>query len=176
MSRLVSMDAMNKISHIFLTYHSFLFYISKLLDITVILYFLYSFSFSPRRRFVFQTEISDIIYRICFNLIHGCFISFPLFAVGISLPFFVKYLLILTDPGLQRSGTLLHWFVVVVLPILEDLSIYFAVFPFPFSKHSNICFPISFCILTFPLGGFIRNMNIFLSDILLIFILYSFSK
>ena len=39
----------------------------------------------------------------------------------ISLPFFVEYLLILTDPGLQRSGTLLHWFVVVVLPILEDL-------------------------------------------------------
>ena len=26
----------------------------------------------------------------------------------------------LTDAGLQRSGTLLHWFVVVVLPILED--------------------------------------------------------
>ena len=50
-------------------------------------------------------------------LIHCCFISFPLFAVGISLPF-----LILTDPGLQRSVTLLHWFVVVVLPILEDIS------------------------------------------------------
>ena len=29
------------------------------------------------------------------------------------------FLLILTDPGLQRSGTLLHWFGVVVLPILE---------------------------------------------------------
>ena len=42
----------------FLTYHSFLFYISKLLDVTVILYFLHSFSFSSRRRFVFQTEIS----------------------------------------------------------------------------------------------------------------------
>ena len=27
----------------------------------------------------------------------------------------------LIDPGLQRSGTLLHWFVVVVLPMLEDL-------------------------------------------------------
>ena len=26
------------------------------------------------------------------------------------------------DPGLQRSGTLLRWFVVVVLPILEALS------------------------------------------------------
>ena len=30
-------------------------------------------------------------------------------------------LLILTDPGLQRSGTRLHWFVAVVLLILEDL-------------------------------------------------------
>ena len=36
------------------------------------------------------------------------FISFPLVAVGISPPFFVYYLLILTDPGLQRSGTILH--------------------------------------------------------------------
>ena len=44
-----------------------------------------------------------------------------------------------------------------------------------FSKHSNICFAISFCILAFPLEGFIRNMNILLSDILLIFILYYFS-
>ena len=34
---------------------------------------------------------------------------------------FLSSPLILTDPGLQRSGTLLHWFVVVVLPILEDL-------------------------------------------------------
>ena len=45
--------------------------------------------------------------------------------------------------------------------------------PFLFSKHSNICFAISFCILTFPLGVFIRNMNILLGDILLLFyILY----
>ena len=35
-------------------YHSFLFYISKLLYVTVILYFVHSFSFSPSRRFVFQ--------------------------------------------------------------------------------------------------------------------------
>ena len=34
--------------------------------------------------------------------------------------------------------------------------------PFLFSKHSNISFAFSFCILTFPLGGFIRNMNILL--------------
>ena len=38
------------------------------------------------------------------------------------------------------------------------------------------CFAVSFCILAFPLGGFIRNMNILSGDILLIFILYSFSK
>ena len=44
--------------------------------------------------------------------------------------------------------------------------------PFLFSKHSNICFAISFCTLTFPLGGFIRNMNILLGDILLIFLFY----
>ena len=47
---------------------------------------------------------------------HCCFIYFPLIAVGISLPFFAQYLLILTDPGLQRSGTILHWCVVVILP------------------------------------------------------------
>ena len=41
---------------------------------------------------------------------------------------------------------------------------------FLFSKHSNICFATSFCILTFPLGGFIRNMNVLLGDMLLIFI------
>ena len=35
---------------------SFLYF--KALSVTVILYFLHSFSFSPRRRFVFQTEIS----------------------------------------------------------------------------------------------------------------------
>ena len=79
----MSMDAMNKINYC-LTYHSFLFYISKLLYVTVILYFLYSFSFSPRRRFVFQTEISG--KYIVFVLFHCRFISFPLFAVGISLP------------------------------------------------------------------------------------------
>ena len=34
---------------------------------------------------------------------------------------FLYSILILTHPDLQRSNTLLHWFVVVVLPILEDL-------------------------------------------------------
>ena len=60
-----SMDAMNKISYSLITCHSFLFYISKLLYVTVILYFLHSFSFSPRRRSVFQTELeyrANILY------------------------------------------------------------------------------------------------------------------
>ena len=57
---------------------------------------------------------ANILYLFLF---HSCFISFPLFGVGISLPFFAKYLLILTDPGLQRSGIHLHWFVIVVLLI-----------------------------------------------------------
>ena len=74
-------DAMNKISYIFfLTYHSFLFYISKLLDVTVILYFLYSFSFKPRRRFVFQTEISDkYIVLVLISRLFNCpaFLSSP---------------------------------------------------------------------------------------------------
>ena len=65
-----------------------------------------------------EIKTSTILYLFQF---HCCSISFPLFAVGISLPFFVQYFFILTDPGLQRFGTLLHWFVVVVLPILEDL-------------------------------------------------------
>ena len=58
----------------------------------------------------------------------------------------------------------------------EKLLINYVLEYFLFSKHSNICFAISLCILTFAPGGFIRNMNILLGDILLIFILYSFSK
>ena len=50
-----SMGAMNKISY-FLSYHSFVFYISKLLY--VILYFLHSICFSPCRRLVFESKIS----------------------------------------------------------------------------------------------------------------------
>ena len=49
--------------------------------------FLYSFSLSPRGRFVFQTEISGK-YIVLVLVSRGCFISFPLLAVGISLPFF----------------------------------------------------------------------------------------
>ena len=44
--------------------------------------------------------------------------------------------------------------------LIKSQSIYFLPsYPFLFSKHSNICFAISFCILAFPLGGFIRNMS-----------------
>ena len=39
---------------------------------------------------------------------------------------------------------------------------------FFFSKHSNTCFAISFCILAFLQGGVIRNMNILLGDIMAI--------
>ena len=53
------------------------------------------------------------------------------------------------------------------------LFIFFAVFLFFFFKALQYMF----CILAFPLGGVIRNMNILLADILLIFILYiSFNK
>ena len=46
----------------------------------------HSFSFSPRRRFVSQTEISGkCIVLVSISLL---FFSFPLFAVGIGLPFF----------------------------------------------------------------------------------------
>ena len=121
MSRSVSIGAMNKISY-FLTYHSFLFYISKLSDATVIFYILYSFSFSPRRRFVFQTEISGkyIVLLLISRLFY--FLS-SLRRGDQSTVFCIISFEFLTDPGLQRSGTLLQWFVVVVLPILEDCGI-----------------------------------------------------
>ena len=88
----------NKISY-FLTYHSFVFYISKVLNVTVISYFLHSFSFSPRRRFVFQIEISGK-YILLVLISRQCgFTSLPLFAVGISLPFSVyqKWVTLLTN-------------------------------------------------------------------------------
>ena len=74
---------------------------------------------NARRQFVFQTKISGKF--IVLVLISLLFYFFSSLRRGISLPIFAQYLLILTDPGLQRSSTLLHWFVVVVLPILEDL-------------------------------------------------------
>ena len=56
---------------------------------------------------------------------------------------------------------------------MKSWSTYFLLSsPFLFSKHSNACFAITFCILAFPLGGgFIKNMNtgILLGDILLMF-------
>ena len=86
---------------------------------TVILYFLL---LAPVEGLFFKPKYrANILYLFKF---HCCFIYFPVFAVGIRVPFFfAQYVLILTDPGLQRSGTLLHWFVVVVLPILQDLVV-----------------------------------------------------
>ena len=56
----------------------------------------------------------------CFNFIAVLFL-FLSSSWGSVYRFLHSIFLILTDPGLQRSGTLLHCFVVVVLPILEDL-------------------------------------------------------
>ena len=65
------------------------------------------------------------------------------------------------------------------------MSIYFLPSsPSLVSKDSNACFAhaISFCVAIRKFaaggggGGGMRNMNILLGDILLIFILYSFSK
>ena len=113
------LDINRRVEQNWLLFNPFLFYISKLLCVTVILYFLHSFSLSPRRRFVFQTEISG--KYIVLVLISLLFYFFSSLRRGDQSTSFAKYLLILTDPGLQRSDTLLHWFVVVVLPILGDL-------------------------------------------------------
>ena len=56
-----------------------------------------------------------------FVLISSLFYFFSSLRRGDQSTVFAQYLLILTDPGLLRSGTRLHWFVAVVLLILEDL-------------------------------------------------------
>ena len=61
------------------------------------------------------------IYYV-FVLISSLFYFFSSLRRGDQSTVFAQYLLILTDPGLLRSGTRLHWFVAVVLLILEDLS------------------------------------------------------
>ena len=91
LSPLVSIDAMNNSR--FLSYYNFLFYISKLLYVTVILYFLHLFSLSPRQEGLFfkPKYRANILYLFWFH----CFlISFPLFAVKISLPFLHNFLLL----------------------------------------------------------------------------------
>ena len=78
------------------------------------------FLLTPRRwRFVFQTEILGK-YCTCFNftVVLFPFLSSPWGSVYRFL--YSIRVLILTDPGLQRAGTLLHWFVVVILTILEE--------------------------------------------------------
>ena len=66
MSRSVSIDAMNKISYC-LTYHSFLFYISKLLFVTVTLYFCIHFHLAPVEGLFFKPKYRANILCICFN-------------------------------------------------------------------------------------------------------------
>ena len=59
---------MNKISYC-LTYHSFLFYISKLLFVTVILYFCIHFHLAPVEGLFFKPKYRANILCICFNFI-----------------------------------------------------------------------------------------------------------
>ena len=73
MSRSVSIDAMNKISYC-LTYHSFLFYISKLLFVTVILYFCIHFHLAPVEGLFFKPKYRANILCICFNFIAVVFL------------------------------------------------------------------------------------------------------
>ena len=73
MSRSVSIDAMYKISYC-LTYHSFLFYISKLLFVTVILYFCIHFHLAPVEGLFFKPKYRANILCICFNFIAVSFL------------------------------------------------------------------------------------------------------
>ena len=73
MSRSVSIDAMNKISYC-LAYHSFLFYISKLLFVTVILYFCIHFHLAPVEGLFFKPKYRANILCICFNFIAVLFL------------------------------------------------------------------------------------------------------
>ena len=73
MSRSVSIDAMNKISYC-LTYHSFLFCISKLLFVTVILYFCIHFHLAPVEGLFFKPKYRANILCICFNFIAVLFL------------------------------------------------------------------------------------------------------
>ena len=73
MSRSVSIDAMNKISYC-LTYHSFLFYISKLLFVTVTLYFCIHFHLAPVEGLFFKPKYRANILCICFNFIAVLFL------------------------------------------------------------------------------------------------------
>ena len=64
---------MNKISYC-LTYHSFLFYISKLLFVTVILYFCIHFHLAPVEGLFFKPKYRANILCICFNFIAVLFL------------------------------------------------------------------------------------------------------
>ena len=68
-----------------------------------------------------NTKIQNGQIYYVFVLISSLFYFFSSLRRGDQSTVFAQYLLILTDPGLLRSGTRLHWFVAVVLLILEDL-------------------------------------------------------
>ena len=70
-----------------------------------------------------MTVIIGQIYYV-FVLISSLFYFISSLRRGDQSTVFAQYLLILTDPGLLRSGTRLHWFVAVVLLILEDFFNY----------------------------------------------------
>ena len=107
---------MNKISY-FLTYHGFLFYISKLLCVTVILYFLHSFSFIPRRRFVFQAEMSD--KYIALVLISVLFYFFSSLRRGGQSTVFC---IVSFDFNWSRSPKIRHHFALVCRGGLADIT------------------------------------------------------
>ena len=116
MSRSVSIDAMNKISYC-LTYHSFLFYISKLLFVTVILYFCIHFHLAPVEGLFFKPKYRANILCICFNFIavlflflsspwgsvyRFCTVSFHLFTWGVFQ--YAKVLEISIGSQMERSA------------------------------------------------------------------------
>ena len=132
MSRLVSIDTINKISY-FLTYHSSLFYISKLLYVTVSLYFLHSFSFSPLRRLVSQTKILG--KYIVLVLISLLLYFFSFLCCGDQCTVFC---IVSFDFNWSRSPKIPHPFALVCRYGLADIRILAnATFQSPSSKQIN---------------------------------------
>ena len=115
MSRSVSIDAMNKISYC-LTYHSFLFYISKLLFVTVILYFCIHFHLAPVEGLFFKPKYRANILCICFNFIAVLFLflSSPWGSV-------YRFCTVSFDSNWSRSPKIRHSFALVCRCGLADI-------------------------------------------------------
>ena len=99
--------------------YNFLFYISKALYVNVILYFVHSFSFSPRGRFIFQTEISRKYIVLVWISLLFYFFSYLCRGDQSTVSCIVSF-----DFNWSRSPKIRHPFAlvfVVVLPILEDM-------------------------------------------------------